>query len=59
MFRFKDYVPYDLVSSEVYEYMCGRCNSSSIGEIERHLKVRCCEHIGISLTAYFQENETI
>ena len=49
MFRFKDCVPYDLVSSVVYEYMCGRCNSSSIGETERHLKVSCCEHIGISL----------
>ena len=28
MFRFKDRVPYDLVSGVVYEYRCGRCNSS-------------------------------
>ena len=28
MFRFKDCVPYDLVSGVVYEYTCGRCNSS-------------------------------
>ena len=48
MFRFKDLVPYDLVSGVVYEYMCGRCNSSYYGETERHLKVRSGEHIGIS-----------
>ena len=51
MFRFKDLVPYDLVSGVVYEYMSGRCNSSYYGETERHLKVRYGEHIGIlSLT---------
>ena len=32
----------------VYEYTCGRCNSSYYGETERHLKVRSGEHIGIS-----------
>ena len=47
MFRFKDRVPYDLVSDVVYEYTCGRCNFS-YGETERHLKVRPDEHIGIS-----------
>ena len=47
-FRFKDRVPYDLVSSVVYECTCGRCNSSYCGETERHLKVRFSEHIGIS-----------
>ena len=34
MFRFKDRVPYDLVSGVVYEYTCGRCNSSYYGETE-------------------------
>ena len=48
MFRFKDRVPYDLVSRVVYEYTFSRCNSSYYGETERHLKVRSGEHIGIS-----------
>ena len=46
--RFKDRLPYDLVSHVVYKFKCGRCNSSYIGESERHLKVRSGEHIGIS-----------
>ena len=48
VFRFKDRVPYDLMSDVVYEYTCGRCNLSYYGETERHLKVRPGEHIGIS-----------
>ena len=48
MFRFKDRVPYDLVSGVVHEYTCGTCNSSCYGETERHLKVRSGEDIGIS-----------
>ena len=48
MFRFKDCVNYDLVSGVVYEYMCGRCNSSYYHETDRHLKVRSGEHIEIS-----------
>ena len=52
MFRFKDYVPYDLVSGVAYEYMCGRCNSSYYGETKRHLKVSSSEHIGISLLTF-------
>ena len=47
IFRFKDRVPYDLVSGVVYEYTCGRCNSSYYGQTERHLKVRSGEHLGI------------
>ena len=38
----------DLVSGVVYEYTCGRCNSSCYCETERHLKVRSRKHIGIS-----------
>ena len=48
MFRFTDCVPYDLVSVVVYEYRCGRCNSSNYGGTERQLKVRSYKHIGIS-----------
>ena len=48
MFRFKDRVPYNLVSGVVYEYTCGRCSFSYYGETERHLKVRSGKHIGIS-----------
>ena len=28
--------------------MCGKCNSSYYGEIDRHLKVKSGEHVGIS-----------
>ena len=49
MFRFKDCVPYNLVSGVLYEYMSSRCNSSYYGETERHLNVRSGEHKGISL----------
>ena len=45
-------VPYHLVSGAVYEYTCGRCNSSYYGETERHLKVESGEHIGISPLAF-------
>ena len=48
MFRFKDCVPYDLVSGVVYEYTCSRSNSSHFGDTERDLKVRSGEHIRIS-----------
>ena len=47
VFRFKDRLPFDLVSGLVYKYMCGRCNSSYCGETDRHLKVRSGEHIGM------------
>ena len=47
-FRFKDRLPFDLVSEVVYKYTCGRCDSSYYGETDRHLEVRSGEHIGIS-----------
>ena len=47
-FRFKDRLPFDLVSGVVYRYTCGRCNSTYYGETDRHLKVMSGEHIGIS-----------
>ena len=39
------------VSGVVYKHTCGSCKSSYYGETNRHLKVRCSEHIGISLTS--------
>ena len=49
VFRFKDRLPFDLMSRLVYEYTCRRFNSSYYGETDRHLKVRSAEHIiGIS-----------
>ena len=47
-FRFKDRLPYDLMSCVVYNFQCGRCNTSYYGKIDRHLKIRSGEHIGIS-----------
>ena len=58
MFRFKDRVPYDLVSDVVYEYKCGRCNSCYHNEAEGRLNVRCGEHIGIS-PLIFKKNRNI
>ena len=37
VFRFKNRLPFDLVSGVVYKYTCGRCNSSYYGETDRHL----------------------
>ena len=48
VFRFKVRLPYELTSPVVYKFQCGRCNSSYIGEADRHLKVSSGEHIGIS-----------
>ena len=52
VFRFKDRLPFDLVSGVVYKYTCGRCNFSYSGETDRHLKVRSGEHIGISTLTF-------
>ena len=48
VFRFKDRLPYDLMSCVTYKFQCGRCNAFYYGETDRHLKVRSGEHIGIS-----------
>ena len=48
VFHFKDRLPYELISRVVYEFQCGRCNFSYIGETDSHLKVRSGKHIGIS-----------
>ena len=48
VFRFKDCLPFDLVSGVIYKYTCGRCNSFYYGETDRHLKIISGEHVGIS-----------
>ena len=35
------------MSKVVYKYTCRSCKASYYGETDRHLKVRCGEHIGI------------
>ena len=52
VFPFKDRLPSDLVSGELYKHMCGTCNSTFYGETDRHLKVRLREHIEISTLAF-------
>ena len=48
VFRFKDRLPYELISRVVYKFQCGRCNSSYIGETDRHLKFRRWPSIKLS-----------
>ena len=48
IFSFKDTIPKALCSNLVYKFMCGDCNVSYYGKTERHLKVRACEHLGIT-----------
>ena len=46
-FRFKEPLPFDLMSKVVYKYMYGIYNSSYYGERDRHLRVRAGENIGL------------
>lgn len=39
------------MSGVVSKNACGRCNSTYFGEVDRHLKVRPGEHVGMSLLA--------
>ena len=48
-FRFRDKMPFNLRSTVVYKFACGRCNATSYGEICRHLNVRVGQHSGVSL----------
>ena len=47
-FCFKDVVPESLRSCQIYNFTCGNCNASYIGETFRHMKVRVSEHQGVS-----------
>ena len=46
LFSTKDPIPTSLRSFVVYKFICGRCNSSYIGETTRHFNVRIKEHLG-------------
>ena len=48
IFQFKDHLPFNLLCEVIYKCMCGRCNSCYYGKMDRQLKVRSGEHIGIS-----------
>ena len=47
-FSFKDVVPEPLRFCQIYNFTCGSCNVSYIGETFCHLKVRVSEHQGVS-----------
>ena len=46
-FRLKDATHFDLRSGVVYEYSCGRCHSTYVGQTSRHLRHRIAEHAGL------------
>ena len=48
LFRFKDKLPSQLLSSVIYEYKCGQCTSSYIGQTGKQLKIRISQHRGRS-----------
>ena len=47
-FPFKDRAPLDIQSGIVYQYSCGECNSSYIGQTGRHFRTRIAEHRGLN-----------
>ena len=47
-FRYKDRVPKELRSNIVYKFNCSSCNAGYIGSSIRNLKIRVCEHKGVS-----------
>ena len=47
-FRFKDRIPMHLRSNVVCKFTCQRCSALYLGETNRNLHARICEHMGIS-----------
>ena len=47
-FSFKDKLPISLVSSVIYQYSCGQCSATYIGETRKQLKVRVSQYNIIS-----------
>ena len=47
-FKFKDLIPRELTSHIIYKYTCDCCHALYFGLTRRHIKVRWCEHMGIS-----------
>ena len=48
LFKFKDRIPQYLSADILYRLMCSKCNFAYIGETERYVKTRFCEHLVIS-----------
>ena len=48
LFSFKDKLSHKCLSNVVYKFSCSDCNVTYIGKTTRHLKVRMCEHLGVS-----------
>ena len=48
-FSFKDKIPKSLQSHLVYKIKCEECNLFYYGLAERHLRVRACDHLGLSI----------
>lgn len=47
-FPYKDKLPPSLVSNIIYKYTCRECSATYIGQTQKQLKVRVCQHKGIS-----------
>ena len=47
-FRFNDVVPEPLRCCQIYNFTCGSCSASYIGNTFRHMKVGISEHQGVS-----------
>ena len=48
LFKCKDTLPTHLCSNVVYSYQCSDCMSRYVGSTSRNLKIRICEHKGVS-----------
>jgi hypothetical protein len=51
-FRLKDATPLEMRSGVVYEYTCGTCHCTYVGQTTRHLRHRIAEHAGVSHLTY-------
>ena len=49
-FPYKDQIPWAVRSGVVYQYSCGCCNASYIGQTSRHLQTRMAEHRAVGPT---------
>ena len=47
-FKFKDVIPNSLAFSVIYKYTGRQCSAGYIGETRKQVKVRICQHKGIS-----------
>ena len=47
-FKFKDVISNSLASFIIYKYSCRQCSAAYFGETRKQLKVKICQHKGIS-----------